>query len=401
MKTMISELTVTKNICTVCSSTYIVKLIYIHQVPVHCNLLWTTSYEALNAARGDIQLVFCKACGHIFNNLFDPVIMNYSQDYENSLHFSPRFQDYARSLAEYLIERYNLHNKDIIEIGCGKGEFLTLLCNLGENRGIGFDKSYVHERTENKDRERITFVQDYYSEHYKSYMADLICCRHVLEHTSSPSDFLKNLHQTISGRLDTTVYFEVPNVLYTLKDLSIWDMIYEHCSYFSSLSLTQLLTSCGFKVIELKENFGGQFLSVETVPVDDLTHSKSFSKDELKKMNQYVNEFTIKYRSKVKEWKRNLEKFVNKGTRVLIWGGGSKGVTFMNILNIQDEIKYVVDINPHKQDMFIPGTGQRIVSPEFLREHRPELIIVMNPIYVDEVSQITRNMNVKTTVVSV
>ncbi|MCP4270313.1 MAG: methyltransferase domain-containing protein [Candidatus Brocadiaceae bacterium] len=397
---MISELTSTKSVCTVCSSTDIVGLFEIHQVPVHCNLLVPTNYEALNVPRGDISLAFCKACGHIFNSLFDPVGMKYSQDYENSLHFSQRFQEYARSLAEYLIERYNLHNKDIIEMGCGKGEFLMLLCKLGGNRGVGFDHSNAHKSIENKAKNRITFVRDFYSERYRNYKVDLICCRHVLEHINSPCDFLINLRQTINGRLDTTVYFEVPNVLFTLKDLGIWDLIYEHCSYFSALSLTQLLTSCGFQVIDLKESFGGQFLCVEAVPVDGLTHSESFSKDELKRMNQYVNEFSIKYRSKVKEWKNKLKKIVNKGKRVLIWGGGSKGVTFVNTLNIQDEIKYVVDINPRKQGMFIPGTGQRIVSPEFLCEYRPGLIIVMNPIYVNEVNQITRNMNVDTKVIS-
>ncbi len=398
---MISELTEKENICTVCCSTDIVEFFEIHQVPVHCNLLCPTSYEALNVPRGDIQLVFCKACGHIFNNLFDPAVMNYSQVYENSLHFSPHFQDYARTLAEYLIARYDLHNKDIIEVGCGKGEFLMLICELGGNRGVGFDHSYAHESTENRANNRITFVRDYYSEHYRNYKADLICCRHVLEHINSPLDFLMNLRQAINGKLDVTVYFEVPNVLFTLNDLGIWDMIYEHCSYFNPLSLAQLLTSCGFQVVDLKEDFDGQFLCVEAVPVNGLTHSKSFFKDGLKKINQHVNVFTINHRSKVKEWKSKLEKIVNKGKRVLIWGGGSKGVTFMNTLNIQDEIKYVVDINPRKQDMFIPGTGQRIVSPEFLREYRPERIIVMNPIYVNEVNQIIKKMNVDAEVVSV
>ncbi len=92
-------------------------------------------------------------------------------------------------------------------------------------------------------------------------------------------------------------------------------------------------------------------------------------------MNQYVNEFTVKYRSKVKEWKLKLEKIVNKGKRVLIWGGGSKGVTFMNTLNIQDEIKYVVDINPRKQGMFIPGTGQRIILSNLPGRRRAVSII--------------------------
>ena len=44
-----------------------------------------------------------------------------------------------------------------------------------------------------------------------------------------------------------------------------------------------------------------------------------------------------------------------------------------------------VDINPHKQGMFIAGTGHEVLAPESLRDLRPELVIAMNSIYVDEI----------------
>ena len=47
------------------------------------------------------------------------------------------------------------------------------------------------------------------------------------------------------------------------------------------------------------------------------------------------------------------------------------------------------------------ATGQEIVSPEFLRAHRPDLVIAMNPIYVDEIGQELARLGVDARVLAV
>lgn len=380
--------------CPVCVSSRLEIFIEIPQVPVHCNVLWPTRDEALRAPRGDIRLAFCRACGHIFNIAFDSGHMEYTQDYENSLHFSPRFQKYAMSLAEGLINDYDLYNKDVIEIGCGKGDFLFMLSDLGGNRGIGFDPSYEHERTDNVSKNQITFIQNFYSERYANHNADIICCRHVLEHIQFPRDFLASIRRTISDRLDTVVFFEVPNVMFTLKDLGIWDLIYEHYSYFSTNSLKHIFISSGFKPINLKETFEGQFLCIDALSVENQEQSKNHYPDHFEKMTDYVAAFSDRYYSKVEQWKLELKSMENKGHRAVVWGGGSKGVTFLNTLKVQDQIEYVIDISSPKQGMYVAGTGQKIMPPEFLREYCPDTIVVMNPIYLEEIQQITKRITV-------
>jgi hypothetical protein len=76
-----------------------------------------------------------------------------------------------------------------------------------------------------------------------------------------------------------------------------------------------------------------------------------------------------------------------KGQRAVLWGGGSKGVTFLTTLGVQDEIEYVVDINPYKHGTYMAGGGQEIVAPDFLRAYNPDLVIIMNPIYREEIRQ--------------
>ena len=391
----------TTHTCPVCYSSHLEIFIEISQVPVHCNALWPTRDEALRAPRGDIRLAFCKACTHIFNVAFDPDRMEYTQEYETSLHFSPRFQEYAVSLAERLIKDYDLYDKDVIEIGCGKGDFLSMLCELGNNRGFGFDPSYEHGRIDNVSKEQITFIQDFYSERYSNYKANIICCRHVLEHIQFPRDFLSSIRSTVGNRLDTVVFFEVPNVMFTLKDLGIWDLIYEHCSYFSSHSLAYLFNSCGFEAQRLSEAFEGQFLCIDALPIQATSKFDGTGRKLRDNMADHVSAFSGCYYKKVEEWNQRLGRTRNNDLKTVVWGAGSKGVTFLNTLQDQSQIKYIVDINPHKQGMYVAGTGQEIVSPEFLQKHNPDIIVSMNPIYMEEVKALLGSMNVSSELIPV
>ena len=392
-----------QNTCPVCRSDEVKKVVDISQVPVHCNRLYSNRDEALKAPRGDIQLGFCNTCGHTYNMAFDERLMEYAPHYENSLHFSPRFQKYIESQAKRLIDSYGLHDKDVIEIGCGNGDFLALLCEFGENRGIGFDPAYEPGRRAGSfsSDSKFKVIQDFYSEQYSNYAADLICCRHVLEHIGLPRDFLKSVRRAVGDRLDTVIFFEVPNVMFSLHDLGIWDLIYEHCGYFSAGSLAHLFNASGFAVKTLDETFGGQYLFVDVTPVADMASSVENTLNGHAALASDVASFAERYQEKLKEWRAALEEMNFGKQRVVVWGAGSKGVTFLNMFKVQDIVDYIVDINPRKQGMFVAGTGQKIVPPEYLQEYRPDKIIVMNPIYLGEIREIALKLNLSTEFVQV
>jgi SAM-dependent methyltransferase len=371
--------------CPVCGDKKRKTFFQITDAPVHCNVLWKSRESALNCPKGDIVLAFCPACTYIWNLAFEPTRLEYTPAYENSLHFSPYFQNYAMSLATRLIDRYNLYGKDIIEIGCGKGYFLKLLCQLGNNYGVGFDPACPKQNNDAL-KGQVKFIADFYSERYANYKGDLIVCRQTLEHIHDPKGFLKMLRYAIGNQEHTQVFFEVPNALKTFQNLFIWDIIYEHCSYFTPTSLSIIFSSAGFHVCEITEEFEGQYLCVYAVPDNHshLDYPKTLS-SEADMVSHEITNFTARFKNKVKKWREKLDMLVGNGQRVVVWGAGSKGVTFLNIFKDYQQIEYAVDINPMKQGMYIPGTGQKIVPPEFLREYRPDVVIVMNPIYRREI----------------
>jgi hypothetical protein len=71
----------------------------------------------------------------------------------------------------------------------------------------------------------------------------------------------------------------------------------------------------------------------------------------------------------------------------VLWGAGSKGVSFVNILAASKGIGFLIDLNPYKDGRFVPGTGHRVRAPAFLADYRPDAVVVMNPLYADEIGR--------------
>ncbi len=202
------------------------------------------------------------------------------------------------------------------------------------------------------------------------------------------------MRENIKESSGTKIFFEVPNALDTFQNLAIWDIIYEHCCYFTAISLSNAFSSCGFRVTATREEYRGQFLCLEAVPSINTQDLRISQAETLSKLKDNIVSFNTKFQQKVTFWKNKLQEIAHKNQRVVLWGAGSKGVNFLNILKEQQQIEYVVDINPHKEGKYIPGTGQKIMSPEFLLDYQPDLVIIMNPIYESEICKMLENIGV-------
>ena len=84
-----------------------------------------------------------------------------------------------------------------------------------------------------------------------------------------------------------------------------------------------------------------------------------------------------------------------KGRRPIAWGAGEHGIGFLSILDIREQMPYIVDINPHRVGKSIPGTGQKVVAPEFLVEYKPDVLIITNRTYQNEIQEHARKLGVK------
>jgi SAM-dependent methyltransferase len=368
--------------CPLCRSADTVEFFEVKGMPQFIGVQWDSAEEARASARGDIRLIGCRNCSFIWNRSFAPDQLSYSPRYDNTLDLSPAFQSFARSVAMRLINDYEVREKHILELGCGKGHFLKLLCEAGANRGTGFDPS-CEVAPASPSPTAPVFIQDFFGNQYRSYAGDLVCCRHVLEHIAEPLPFLSMVGEA-GVRTGGVAYFEVPNARFVFDQPSVWDVIYEHCNYFSAASLAFAFRSCGFEVIRMDEPFRGQYLSIDARLAPNGAKPGEQPSDTVAN-DARVKNFATKAASELEKWTSQLRRFEVSGERVVIWGAGAKTVSFVNMVPGPTSVRHAVDINPRKQGKYLSGGGQQILPPEFLRDFQPTKVLLMNPVYRQEV----------------
>ena len=154
----------------------------------------------------------------------------------------------------------------------------------------------------------------------------------------------------------------------------------------------------GLHTVEVREAFDGQFLGIVTAKGrEDPDHGVAVEPS----LRVAVEDFGRRYRAKRDEWANWLRKTARQKRRVVAWGAGSKGVTFLNVLGRDAVVPYIVDLNPRKRGLFVAGSGQEIVGPEFLKEYRPDAVLVMNAIYAEEIRSILEGLGVEAEVLCV
>lgn len=387
--------------CPACGAPRVESFYKVANVPVNSCVLMRSPEEAVAYPRGDIDMCFCGQCGFIFNRAFDQQLIEYSERYEETQGFSETFNAFHKSLAERLIDRYDLHGKKVIEIGCGKGEFLTMLCELGKNEGTGFDPSYVADRSRAAKSDLASFVTDFYSETYGDREADFICCKMTLEHIPAVENFISMVRRAAEQNPDAVVFFQVPDVTLILEQFGFWDMYYEHCSYFTSDSLRTLFERCGFDVKDVWIDYGDQYLMIEAVQSPNTSALPKTGGEGIQALAGKVEKYADAVAAQHAVWRKRLSDWAVENQKVVLWGSGSKAVSFLTTLGITSELQYVVDINPHRQGMFMPGTGHAIVSPDFLANYKPDRVVIMNPIYRDEIAVMLKERGVEAVISTV
>lgn len=375
-------------LCPVCTAPSEEPFLVRDPVPVHQNLIVRDALSARALRRGTLRLHGCHGCGFVFNAAFNPAQLSYGAAYDNTQSCSPAFERYLEQLADYVVSDRNVRDSFIVEIGCGKGGFLTALVDRDfGNHGVGFDPSYVGPQTAAGGRLR--FERRFYDATCGDLSADAVICRHVIEHIAQPVELLKVVRDTL-GTGPARVFFETPCVEWILRNEVVWDLFYEHCSYFTAASLSTAFERAGFAVDTVRHTFGGQYLWAEARP----TVRQDPAPTRASEVPALAAAFAQHEATLVRALRARLAALARDGA-VAIWGAAAKGVTLANLVDPDRElIACVVDLNPSKQGGYLPGTAHPIVSLAGLRDYGVRTAVLTNPNYVEENAKLLREASV-------
>jgi SAM-dependent methyltransferase len=378
--------------CPLCGGADLSQVLTLRNIPVICNQLWPDVVAAKTAPTGDVELVMCETCALIWNRAFEPRRMAYAPGYENALHFSPKFQAFAEKLAEGLVDRHGLAGRHVIEIGCGDGYLLDLMVKHGVKTAVGFDPSMASKTTPYAARPGVEIVPEYFRPDHLGRPFDFILCRHVLEHLDDPRLFLTDIRRAIGGR-NVPIYFEVPNASWMLDAVSVWDLIYEHVTYWTAPTMMTLFWRTGFAPVNVQDDYGAQFLMLEAKPAKAEACYLSPQTDTVKAA---AHSFTVAANDELAKWRHRLAALKGKA---VIWGAGSKGITFANVLaGAGRPLAALVDLNPRKNGLLAPGVALPVVAPDELRQIRPNLVLVSNVLYETEIAAQVKSMELEASI---
>lgn len=332
------------------------KILYeANNLPVLQNRTFATLKEAISSPQGDFRLVEDEMTGLIYNDKFDDSKLIYDDSYQNEQALSPAFQKHLDDVIDVI--KRNFKSDKFLEIGCGKGHFLNLLQDMGYD-AIGVDPSYEGSSE--------YIVKSLYTSELGIFRPSLIL-RHVLEHIKNPFDFLKTISS--SNGHQGLIYIEVPCFDWICSRNAWFDLYYEHVNYFRLSDFSKFFS----EIVESGSLFAGQYIYA-VADLATLIHP-SRHEDELAEL---PTDFTLA---------RDQYETLPKAPRA-IWGAASKGVIFaMHLKNLGINVDMAIDINPAKQDRFLPCSGVKVVSPETAISILPEgsEIFIMNSNYADEI----------------
>ena len=315
----------------------------------------------------EVSLCVCEDCGLV--QLKNDAVYYY-RDVIRAGGYSTTMEALRKIQYKHFIEFASLEGKKIIEVGCGRGEFLGMLSDFPvEGYGTEHKKDLVEIAKEAGLRVDEDFPES--EDHiFKNGPFDAFMSFNFLEHQPQPRTYLKAIYNNLCD--EGYGLITVPSFEYIMEQNSFYEIIPDHIAYYSFESLTHLLNICGFEVLE-KEMVNRDTISmiVKKRKLPDICGIIS-------KKNDIATEVA-----------ETVKKYAKNG-KIAIWGASHQGFTLCATTGIADYVDCIIDSAPFKQGKYAPASHIPIISPDEARKRKLEAIIIVAPGYTNEIANIIK-----------
>lgn len=356
------------------------------EVAVIQNRAFASAAAARGCAVAPLVMSGCLDCGFVWNSAFDPQKIDYGPDYENCQLNSAAFAAHVDEVAGHVLAAVPAGEPiDLLEIGCGQGDFMRLVAARARGRlrsATGFDPTWRDgpPPVPGASVHRAYFGQA--TAHLLDRAPNVVVLRHTIEHVAAPRDLLAGIVAALDARPGTLLFIETPTAAWILEHEAVQDFFYEHCSLFTAETMDFVLRATGFEPVRIDHLFGGQYLFAQA-RIAAAADRKAFPPAPPLAM---WRRYAAGRQRFLDEWAGVLADRAARGP-VALWGAGAKGATFALLLDRNaSRIACVIDVNPNKQGGFVPVTGHAIVAPADAARRGVGTVIVMNPNYLGEIA---------------
>lgn len=354
--------------CLACGSKLFDKpLLILNNMPASAQDIPT--FNELEKDKGvTLNLCQCSGCGLV---QFDCEPVAYYKEVIRSGGFTTTMVELRRRQYSHLIKDYHLEGKKILEVGCGRGEFLSVLKEFPvEAFGIEQKSDLVEIARENG----LAVVQSF-AENEETIIENgpfhAFLSFNFLEHQPDPNGMLRAIYNNLED--NGVGLITVPSFEYIMEHDGFYELIRDHLAYYTFDTLRQLVERNGFSVLE------EEMINRDTLAI--IVRKKA--RAELK---QLVDSFGI-INKEVNDYIDALS-LANK--KAAIWGASHQGFTLAATTNLSSKVEYIIDSAPFKQGKYAPTSHIPIVAPLYYETHPVDAIIIVAPGYTEEIAGIIK-----------
>ncbi len=334
-----------------------------------------------------LKVWVCQNCWLVQVDEFKRAAEIFNEDYVYFSSFSSSWLEHSRKYVEMMIPRFGFGtNSLVVEIASNDGYLLQFFLEK-KIPVLGIEPSKATAaQAQQKGMETIT---EFFTESFAKSLApdrgkaDLILGNNVLAHVPDINDFVKGVRALLK---DEGVFtFEFPHLLNLLEQNQFDTIYHEHFSYLSLTSVNAIFKSVNLRVFDVEQipTHGGSLRIFGCH--ENSKHLLTGRVAELLLRENHAgmksSEYYHGFQEKAFRVKSNLLEFLlharKEGKRVAGYGAAAKGNTLLNYCGVKNDlIEFVVDLSPHKQGRFLPGSHIPIVEEARLKTFRPDFIII-------------------------
>jgi SAM-dependent methyltransferase len=323
-----------------------------------------------------VQLEEFEAPEHIFS------------DYAYFSSYSSSWLEHSRRYAQLMVERLALGaSSQVVELASNDGYLLQFFHERGiPVLGVEPAANVAEVAVEKGIPTQVAFFgRDTARSLASEASADLLIGNNVLAHVPDLNDFVAGMK--ILLKPGGVITMEFPHLM-RLIDENQWDTIYhEHFSYFSFLTVSRVFEAHGLRLFDVEElpTHGGS-LRIFGAHDDDDEKVDGDAVEELRERERSAGyedlETYLGYGRRVEADKRQILDFLidlkDQGLRLVGYGAPAKGNTLLNYCGVRrDFLEYTCDLNPHKQNHFLPGSHLPIRPPDVLKDDKPDVVLIL------------------------
>ena len=336
-----------------------------------------------------LDVYVCSFCFLVQIEEFETAKNIFTSDYAYLSSFSDSWLKHCEEFTAMVIDRFQFDSKSfILEIGSNDGSLLQFF-KQRQIPILGIDPASTSVAAAQKKNipTNIAYFNTSYARSMKKNhkQADLIIGNNVLAHNPHLNDFIEGLKILLKPA--GVITMEFPHVLKLIEGNQFDTIYHEHFFYFSFFSIQKTFASHGLTIFDVEEiSTHGGSLRIYGVHENNQSETITNRVKNLLKKEHIAGLFHLKtydsFKSNVESTKRNLLKSLiqlkDNGKEIVGYGAPAKGNTLLNYCGIRNDfLNYTVDLNPYKQNKFLPGTHISIKHPGKIAEDKPDYILIL------------------------